>query len=382
MAELPRGSGASGLQFSGFGEVESKGWRKGSITGLDEVTACVKEASEAAERMSGAAVESVVAGIGGPHIQGASATCGLTVSLRPRELTREDIRRLMDTAKDIPLSKDRELLHLLPEEFVLDSQHGIQDPIGMQASYVGVKTHIVSGSAAAAANVVAAVNHAGMLVETTVFEGLAAAEEVLSEEERELGALVIVLGGGTTEIAAYQHGSLRLASVIPVGGDHFTNDLAVGLHTSVRDAETLKQTMGSVLSKQCNDTSSIEVPGLSDRPSHFVPLRAFCEILESRAEELLGLIRAELRRCNLEHALGAGAVLCGGGARLGGMCDLTEHVLGTPARVGLPPKIAGMPDDLDSPEYATVVGLLLYGHRVWKLRHAVQSRPRRAGGKI
>ncbi|MBI2816139.1 MAG: cell division protein FtsA [Acidobacteria bacterium] len=368
------GDGASRLRFAGFGEVESRGWRKGSITDLGEVTACVKEASEQAEKMAGVAVESAVAGIGGPHIQGVSASCGLTVSLRPRELTREDIRRLMDTAKDVPLSRDREILHLVPEEFVLDSHHGIQDPIGMQASYLAVKAHIITGSMMAAANIVTAVNRAGILVETTVFEALAAAEEVLSNEERELGALVIVLGGGTTEIAAYQHGSLRLASVIPVGGDHFTNDVGVGLHTSVTDAEILKQTMGSVLSKQSSHVSSIEVPGLSDQQSRFVPHRALSEILESRAEELLCLIRDELRRSGLDRGLGAGAVLCGGGARLGGICDLTEQVLGTPARLGLPPKIIDMPEELDSPEYATVVGLLLYAYRLWRMRNPARSR--------
>lgn len=374
ICELLGGDGTSRVRFAGFGEVESRGWRKGSITDLDEVTACVKEASDHAEKMSGAAVESVVVGIGGPHIQGASASCGLTVSLRPREVTRDDIRRLMETAKEVPLSRDREILHLIPEEFVLDSHHGIQDPVGMQASYLAVKAHIISGSMMAAANIVTAVNRAGILVETTVFEALAAAEEVLSDEERELGALVIVLGGGTTEIAAYQHGSLRLASVIPVGGDHFTNDVAVGLHTAVRDAEILKQTMGSVLSKQSSDLSSIEVPGLSERPSRFVPHRALSEILESRAEELIGLIRDELRRSGLDRGLGAGVVLCGGGARLGGICDLTEQVLGMPARRGLPPKIPDMPEELDSPEYATIVGLLLYGYRLWKMRHAVQTR--------
>lgn len=371
---LDRGDAPSRLRFLGFGEADSQGWHKGSLADLDGVTHSIKEAVEQAEQMAGVAVESVVAGVGGPHIQGASTNCGVTVSLRPRELTRDDVRRVMETARDVPLSKDREVLHLVPEEFVLDSQRGIQDPIGMQASYLAVKAHIISGSAMASSNVVTAVNRAGILVEATVFEALAAAEEVLSEEERELGALVIVLGGGSTEMAAYRQGGLCLVSVIPIGGDHFTNDVAVGLHTPVRDAEVLKKTLGSVLSGQSSDSTSVEVPGLSDRPSRFVPHRALSEILQSRAEELLGLIHDELRRSRLDRRLGAGVVLCGGGARLGGMCDLAEQILGVPVRLGLPPKIVGMPEELDSPEYATLVGLLLYGHRVWKLRSAAQHR--------
>jgi cell division protein FtsA len=381
VAELREGiEGPAGVRFLGYGEAQSEGWRKGSVADSEAVTRKAKEAIERAEKAAGGQVESVVVGVGGPHITGASTSCGLTLSLEPRELTRDDVRRVMETARDIALAKDREILHLLPEEFALDSQQGILDPIGMQGSYLAVKAHIVSGSAAAAANVVAAVNRAGVLVETTVFEALAAGEEVLTDEERELGALVLLLGSGSTELAAYRHGSLRLAAVVPIGGDHFTNDVAVGLHATPSDAEILKITMGSVLSRESNEATQVEVP-VPGSGSIFVPLRLLSEILESRAEELLGLVRDELRRASLYHRLEAGVVLCGGGARLGGLCDLTEQILGAPARLGLPPRIVDMPEEMESPEHATIVGLILYAQRLWMIRNAAQVKTPERGWK-
>jgi cell division protein FtsA len=365
--------GVSPLRFLGLGEAESVGWRKGTISDLDEVTLAVKEASERAEKASGVPVESAVVGVGGPHVQGASTGCGLTLSLRPRKLTRHDVRRVMETARDVPLSRDREILHLVPKEFVLDAQHGIHEPIGLEASYLGVEAQIISGSVTATRNVVTAVNRAGIVVEATVFEALAAGEEVLSDEERELGALVVDLGGGSSELVAYHKGGLRVASVIPIGGDHFTNDIAVGLQTPFSDAELLKRTMGSVLSSQCSVTALVEIPGIGDRPARFVPHRMLAEILESRAEELLDLILADLRHANLEGNLEAGVVLCGGGAHLGGMCDLAEQVLGAPARLGLPPKMVDMPPEIELPEYATLVGLLFYAQRLSKLRASAQD---------
>jgi cell division protein FtsA len=381
IAELKDGiEGPAGVRFFGYGEALSEGWRKGNVADPEAVTRTAKEAIERAEKDAGGQVESVVVGVGGPHITGASTSCGLTLSLEPRELTREDVRRVMETARDVPLAKDREILHLVPEEFTLDSLQDILDPIGMQGCYLAVKAHIVSGSAAAAANVVAAVNRAGVLVETTVFEALAAGEHVLTDEERELGALVLLLGSGSTELAAYRHGSLRLAAVVPIGGDHFTNDVAVGLHAAPGDAEILKNTMGSVLPKESNAATQVEVP-LPGGGSGFVPLRLLSEILESRAEELLGLIRDELRRASLYHRLEAGVVLCGGGARLGGLCDLTEQLIGAPARIGLPPRIKNMPEQIESPEHATIVGLILYAQKLWMMRNASQQNTPERGWK-
>ena len=371
---LGSGDGPADLRYLGYGEVEAEGWKKGSIVDLDDVAVTVKEAAGQAERMSGITIESALVGVGGPQIQGASASCGLTLSLRPRELTRDDVRRVMETARQVPLAKDREILHLLPEDFTLDAQRGIRDPIGMEGSYLGVKAQVITGSENASSNVVAAVNRAGIVVETTVYEALATAEEVIDDEEREQGVLVVVLGGGSCDLVAYRHGTLHMAAVIPIGGDHFTNDVAMGLHTSVRDGEVLKTSMGSVLTNECKEGTTIEVPRVGDRPPRFLPLRSLCTILEYRAAELCGLIQDELQRFGLHRALGGGIVLCGGGARLGGLCDFAEKYFQAPVRLGLPPRIKNMPESLYSPEHATLLGLALYSQRLWRIRNAAQNR--------
>ena len=375
MAEVvDAGESASQLRFLGLGEVASQGWHKGTIADLEQVTRSVKEAVGQAEAAAHLPLESAVVGVGGPQIQGASVSNGLTFPSGPRELNRHDVRRAMETALDIPMTKDREVLHVIQEEFVLDSRRGILDPIGMQGSTLAVRAHVITGSVAANQNAVTAVNRAGVLVETTVFEAYAAAEEVLTDQEQELGALVADLGAGSCELVAYRRRGLRMAAVVPIGGDHFTNDVALGLHIAPRDAEIIKKTFGFVLTGESNEGTSIEVPGLGDRPSWFVPQRTLTQILGLRAEELLGLVLDHILRCGLDQQLGAGLVLCGGGARVGGMCDLAEQVLGLPARLGLPPKIAEMPEALDAPEYATLLGLLLYAHRLWRQRSAAPNR--------
>ncbi|MBI3894934.1 MAG: cell division protein FtsA [Acidobacteria bacterium] len=359
---------AGALRFLGFGEVPSQGWRKGNIADLDPVASSIQQAVRQAEVTAGISAESAVVGIGGPHIQGLSSRLGWTFSTHRREIVREDVHRLMEIARNIPLPKDRELLHLVPQEFVLDSQEGIRDPIGMQGSHLEAKVRLITNSVSASQNLVKAVNHAGILVETLVLEALAVGEAVSSPEERELGTLVAVCGGSTCEAVAYHRDGLRLSVSIPIGGDHFTSDIAVGLHTPLADAETIKKTFGSISPSGGHEGVSFEVPGVGNHLSRFVSRRALVEILEPRAQELLAYAQKELRRCGMEQSLGGGVILTGGGARLHGMCDLAEQLFGAPTRIGLPPKIQGLPEALDSPEYTTVVGLLLYGHRVRKLR--------------
>jgi cell division protein FtsA len=240
----------------------------------------------------------------------------------------------------------------------------------MQGSGLEVEVHIVTGSAAASQNVVTAVNRAGIVVETLVLEGLATGEAVVTPEEAELGAAVILVGAASSQWVAYRQGGLRMSGEISIGGDHFTSDLAIGLHTSLPDAEMVKKTFGSVYLAwgQGHEGSSFEVPGVGDRPPRQVPRRALLEILEPRGQELFGFVLDELRHCGIDQQLGAGVILAGGGARLQGMCDLAEQTFGAPARLALPPQIAGLPDPAHSPEYATLVSLLLYGQRVRRLR--------------
>ncbi|OFV95077.1 MAG: cell division protein FtsA [Acidobacteria bacterium RIFCSPLOWO2_02_FULL_61_28] len=373
------------VRFLGFGESESLGWRKGVVADLDAVAGSVKKALEQAEAAAGVSIESAVVGIGGPHIQGISSRAGLPLAARPREVTRDDVRRVMESARSVPLPKGREILHMLPQEFALDSQSGVRDPIGMQAGSLAVKVHLITGSQAASQSVVAAVNRAGVVVETVVAEAFAVGEAVLTPEERELGVLVVVLGGGSAELAAYYQGGLRMSSGIAIGGDHFTSDVAIGLHTPSPEAEIIKKMFGSVYSGWSHDGASFEVPGLANRPSRMVPRRDLLEILEPRAQELLAMAIEELRQADLEPRLGAGVIFAGGGARLHGLCDLAENVFSGPARLGLPSDvwdeegvpamILDSPRSWDGPEYTTVGALLLYGLRLRRLRMARRRTP-------
>lgn len=367
---LDSGEEASQLRFRGWGAAESRGWRKGAMADLEQVSKSVKQAVERAEASAGVLVESAVVGMGGSHIQGMTSHAGLALSTRPREVNRDDIRRVMEAARQVPLAKDREIFHMVPQEFLLDGQDGIRDPLGLQASRLEAKVHIISGSLADSQNIVTAVNRAGVVVETMVGEAFAVGEAVLTTEERELGALVAIVGGSHSELVVYYRGSLRLSATVPIGGDHFTNDAAIGLQTSLEQAEEIKKLFGSVCASGIHEGTSFEVPGLGNRPSRLVPRSVLLYILEPRAQELLGLILEWLLRSGLEHHLGGGVVLCGGGARLQGMCDVAEQFFSSPARLGLPPKIPDLPETLDSPEYATLLGLLLYGLRVRRLRMA------------
>jgi cell division protein FtsA len=384
LAEVPAGPGsragrdrdsddASLLRFLGFAEVESEGWHKGNLTDIGQVSASIGKAIEQASHAAGAAVESAVVGIGGPHLQGISSRAGIQLASRPREVRREDVLRVMEAARDVPLSPDRDILHLVPKEFVLDSQDGIRDPVGMAGSHLEVRVHILTGLASASQNLVTAANRAGLLVETLVGEAFACGEAVPTEEERELGVLVAVIGGPGCEIAAYVQGGLGLASAVPVGGDHFTGDLAIGLRTSRADAEAIKKAFGSVFPGWTHDGTSFEVPGMGHQPSRLISHRVLRQILEPRATELFGLLRSELRRRSLEHHLAAGVILSGGGARMAGICDLAEKILEMPARIGLPPKMHRLPEPLDSPEYATLVSLAHYGMRLRQQRGPRES---------
>ena len=372
-AESPAAGGkplqeASQLRFLGFGEADSQGWNRGTVASLDQVVGSIQTAVAQAEHTAGVQVESTVVGVGGPSIQGADGRGSLMLSSRARDVTREDVWRVMQTVRPMHLPDDREILQVVPLEFILDSEPGIHNPVGMQGLNLEVQAHIVTASVTANQNVVTAANRAGLLVEAVVLEAFAASEGLLTPQERELGVLVADLGGGSCELAAYHHGNMRMSGTIAIGGDHFTSDVAVGLHTPLPEAEKIKKVFGSVLSDWSREGTSIEVPSLGGRPSRFVAHRRLSEILEPRAQELLGFVVYQLRRCDLDQHLGAGVVLSGGGARLNGMCDLAEQVFGCPARLGLPPKIADWPASLDQLDYTTLVGLLLYGQKVRRLR--------------
>ncbi len=360
--------GQSGkLEVAGMGVADSRGWRKGVIVNLDLAVLAIKKAVEAAEAAAGVPVDSAYVGVAGSHIRGVNSRGAVTLGPRSREVTREDIRKVIETAQRISLPPDRELLHVLPQEFLLDSQDGIRDPVGMLGGRLEANVHLVTASTAASRNVIAALNRAGIVVQDTVYEPLASAEACLTADDRELGVALVDIGGGSTDLVVFHQGTVRHTAVIPVGGEHFTNDIAVGLRTPIPEAEKMKRAWGE-RDPAKPEEAAVEVPSVGERPARVVSYSMLTEIIEPRAVELLELAQAELARSGFEKQLGSGVVLAGGGAKLGGLVPLAEQTLGLPVRMGRPAGLANMGEVLPDPTFATVVGLVAYGNRLRLLR--------------
>lgn len=373
-----RPSESGKLEVAGVGVAESKGWRKGVIVNLDSTVLTIKKAVEAAEAAAGVPVDSAYVGVAGAHVRGVNSRGAVTMDGRSREVTREDIRKVIQTAQSISLPPDRELVHVLPQEFLLDSQDGIRDPVGMLGSRLEVNVHLVTASATAAQNIVTAVNRAGIVVLDTVFESLASAEACLTADERELGVALVDIGGGSSDLIIYYQGTVRHTAVIPVGGEHFTNDIAVGLRTPIPEAEKMKRAWGERDPAKPTEVV-LEAPSVGERPARVVSYAMLSEIIEPRAVELLELVQAEVMRSGFEKQLGAGVVLAGGGAKLGGFAALAEQTLALPVRLGRPAGLAKMGELLPDPAFSTVVGLVAYGNRLRLLR---DSREKGWTGKL
>ena len=367
------------LKFLGFGHADSRGWRKGAIINLEAAVASLRKAVEEAEQAAGVPIEKAVVGLGAGLVKGVNSRGGINISSRQREIQREDVRRAIEEARRIHLPPDRVVLHVVPQEFLLDSMNGIRDPVGMTGGRLEANVHVITSAAAAMTSLITVANRAGLEVEETVHEALAAAEAVLGSDERELGVVLADIGAGSTDVVVYHQGCLQHSCALPVGGDHFTNDIAVGLRTPIPEAEKIKRMFGVAMVSQAGEAVSIEVPSVGDRASRMVPQQKLAQILEPRAQELLGLIREELARAGLEHQTGAGLVFTGGGARLAGLCDLAEQLLDMPARIGLPPRLEGAPGTLSEPAYTTLLGLLFYAQR---LRLARQGRQEGFGARL
>jgi len=351
------------VKFLALGAAESKGMRKGLIVNLDAAVHSIRRAIEEAEGVAGVPVESALVGLAGSHIRGVNSRGGISLGQRGREIQRDDVRRAVEAARNISLPEDREIIHVLPQEFLLDAQDSIRDPIGMVGQRLEANVQIVTASVAASQNLVTAVNRAGVVVADTVLEPLADAEACLTQDERELGSCLLDIGGGTTELVVYGGGTVRHAAAIPVGGDHFTNDLAVGLRTPIPEAEKIKREHAVAWRELLHEDHAIEIASVGDRPPRTIFTRMICEIVEPRAQELLALVHDELQRAGLDGAMPAGVVLAGGGARLAGMVELAESMFALPVRIAAPRGPIGMPEELSQPEYATSVGLLVYGAR-------------------
>ena len=373
------------LRYRGHGIEAARGMRKGLIADLGPAAEAINRAALEAERMARGTVETAVVGVGGTHVRGVNSCGGISLGSRMREITREEVRAAVDRARSVALPPDREVLHLLPQEFILDDQAGIHDPVGMVGNKLEVNLHLSTCSGGAAQSVVTCVNRAGLEVVDTIYEGIAAAEAVLSADERELGVCIADIGASTTELAVYFEGSVAHTAVLPIGGDHFTNDLAVGLHVSVEEAEQVKRAYGNCVVTAIPQNNEIEVGGNlatgaqggEVQPSRLVRQRFLAEILEPRARELFTMLRDNLRQGGVLEALGAGCVLTGGGAMLAGLLDNAESLLRVPTRIGSPVPLSRMPEELASPEFAVTIGMMLYTHRT-QVRRASEEQGLRA----
>jgi cell division protein FtsA len=361
------------LRYRGHGVETSKGMRRGVISDLGPAAEAIDAAALRAEKTTKAPIETAVVGVGGPHMRGMNSQGGINMGSRMKEITKEDVRAAIDRARSISLAPDREVLHLLPQQFILDDQGGIHDPVGMVGNRLEVGLHLVTCSGSAAQNVVTCANRAGLEVLDTVFEGIAAAEAVLSADERELGVCLADIGAHSTEIAVYFEGAVAHTAVLPIGGDHFTNDLAVGLQVSVEEAEQLKRMYGSCVVTSIPQLNEIEVGGNLATGGHqarMVRQRFLAEILEPRAREMLTMLRDNLRHGGVLEAMGSGCVFTGGGAHLAGLLDNAESTLRVPARIGYPVPLSRMPPELAKPEFSAAIGLLLYTQRTQAKRAA------------
>jgi len=356
-----------GLEIVGIGTSPSKGLRKGVVINIESTVEAIQKAIREAELMAGCEIKSVFAGIAGGHIKGLNSQG--VIAIKNREVTSEDLQRVIDAAKAIAIPMDREVLHILPQEFIIDDQDGIREPLGMSGVRLEAKVHIVTGAVASAQNIVKCCNRAGVDVADIVLEQLASSEAVLSADEKELGVALVDIGGGTSDIAIFSEGAIKHTSVLSIGGDHLTNDIAVGLRTPMGEAEKIKQAYGCCLTSMVGKDETIEVPSVGGRDPRVLSRQLLAEILEPRVEEIFSLVNREIIKSGFEELIASGIVITGGSSILPGMPELAEQVFNLPVRRGSPAGIGGLIDVVNSPIYATGVGLVKYGSRHTKIQN-------------
>ncbi|MCB0325243.1 MAG: cell division protein FtsA [Bdellovibrionales bacterium] len=355
-----RGSGGS-IDIVGIGSHPSQGLRKGVVINIEATVNSIQRAVEEAELMAGTEISTVYAGIAGAHISGFNSH-GI-VAVKNKEVTPKDVERVIDAARAVAIPMDREILHILPQEYIVDEQDGIREPLGMSGVRLEAKVHIVTGSVSSAQNIVKSANRVGLNVADIVLEPIASAEAVLSPEEKELGVAMVDIGGGTTDITVFHAGAIKHTAVLPLGGNHITNDIAAGLRTPSSSAEQIKRRYGCSTTRAVANTETIEVPSTGGREPRVLSRHVLTEIIEPRMEEILTLVHRELIRSGFDEFLTAGVVLTGGTVLLENTVDLAEEIFGMPVRIGYPTNVGGLVDVVNSPVYATGVGLVLYGAR-------------------
>lgn len=349
------------INIIGIGTHPSIGLRKGVVVDIESTVESIKKAIEEAELMAGCEISSVYAGIAGGHITGLNSR-GI-VAIKGQEIIKSDVERVIDAARAVAIPMDREVIHVLPQEFIVDDQTGIQNPVGMAGVRLETKIHIVTGAVTSAHNIVKCANRSGLDVCDIVLESLASGEAVLTDEERELGVGLLDLGGGTTDLAIFSGKSIKHTFVLGLGGNNLTKDIAIGVRASLAEAEKIKIKFGTCVSRDISSEETIEVPGMGGRKTRKLPRKILGEILEPRVEEIFSLIKREIYRAGMENLIVSGMVLTGGSALLGEATEIAESIFELPTRLGKPRGISGLVDVVNNPMYATGVGLVLYGAR-------------------
>lgn len=353
--------GENGLNIIGIGTHPSKGLRKGVVVNIESTVSSIKKAVEEAELMAGCEITSVYTGIAGGHIK--SFNSHGIIAVKDGEVSETDIKRVIDAAKAVAIPMDREIVHVLPQEFIVDDQDGIKEPLGMSGVRLEAKVHIVTGAVTSAQNIVKCCNKTGLDVRDIVLQQLASSEAVLSIEEKELGVVLVDIGGGTTDIAVFADGGIKHTAVIALGGNHLTSDIAIGIRTPAAEAEKIKKKYGCALASMVKRDETIEVPSVGGRKPRTVSRQVLAEIIEPRVEEIMTLVNREVMKSGFEEVLASGVVLTGGSAGLEGMPEVAEQIFNLPVRKGAPVGIGGLTDVVNSPMYSTGVGLVLYGYR-------------------
>ncbi len=360
-----------GIDIIGIGTARSRGLRKGVVVNIDATVQAIQLAIREAEHMAGCDISTVYAGIAGGHIRGLNSH-GI-VAVKDKEIREADLARVIEAAKAVAIPMDREVLHVLPQQYIIDEQDGIRDPMGMAGVRLEAKVHLVTSSVSSAQNIVKCANRCGLHVSDIVLEPLASAEAVVEDDEKELGVALLDIGGGTTDIVIFAEGAIVHSAVLPLGGGHVTNDIAVGLRTPLEAAEAIKKKYGCCVAEMVGADELMEVPSVGGREPRTLPRRILSEIVEPRIEELFEHVRAEIVRSGYWDTIAAGVVLTGGTTNLEGFSDLAEEVLSFPARLGKPKNIGGLADVVRSPEFSTGVGLVQFGAK--QLHHAVRFTP-------
>ncbi|MBU0455422.1 MAG: cell division protein FtsA [Pseudomonadota bacterium] len=345
----------------GVGSSASKGLKRGVVVNIESTVNSIKHAIEEAELMAGCDIHAAYAGIAGSHIR--SLNSHGIVAIRDQEVTQTDVDRVIDAAKAVAIPADQKILHILPQEFVIDNQDCIHEPVGMSGVRLEAKVHIVTGAVSAAQNIVKCVKRCGLQVSDMILEQLASSYSVLTEDEKELGVCLIDIGGGTTDIAIFTDGAIRHTAVIPIAGDQVTNDIAIALRTPTQNAEEIKLKHGCALVELALSNETFEVSSVGNRPGRKLPKQVLSEVCEPRYEELFSLVRAEIRRSGFEDLIAAGIVLTGGASMIPGAIDLAERIFQAPVRLGMPENVSGLIDVVRNPKFSTCIGLLLYGYQ-------------------